>query len=363
MKRKIEETTKPADDDVVEEPSKSQADLSLYYSMIKNQQNMLEDYTRTGGYYNAIMKNAADFKGKVVMDVGAGSGILSIFAAQAGAKKVYAVEASNMAHFTKKLVDGNGLSDVIEVLHKRLEDVELEEKVDIIISEPIGVLLVHERMIETYVKARDLFLKKGGLMFPGTSNIFVCPFSDPTLALEQQHKAAFWDNHNFYGVDVSVLREDAVNEHVSQPVVGMFDPSFLIAKEYTKYPVDFRTITLEELYKIKIPFQTTVSETAICHGLATWFDFTFAGSDATVVIDTAPFAPVTHWQQCRFLLEEPLAVNATQKVSGVLDMSVNNFLSYDVKLDMRLDGTGISGQSQHLLQNQLYYYVPQAQKS
>ena len=41
-----------------------------------------QDYTRTGTYYCAIMENVVDFQGKVVMDVGAGSGILSLFAAQ-----------------------------------------------------------------------------------------------------------------------------------------------------------------------------------------------------------------------------------------------------------------------------------------
>lgn len=47
-----------------------------------HQQNMLQDQIRTGTYYAAILENTADFQGKVIMDVGAGSGILSLFAAQ-----------------------------------------------------------------------------------------------------------------------------------------------------------------------------------------------------------------------------------------------------------------------------------------
>ena len=43
---------------------------------------MLQDQIRTGTYYAAILENTADFQGKVVMDVGAGSGVLSLFAAQ-----------------------------------------------------------------------------------------------------------------------------------------------------------------------------------------------------------------------------------------------------------------------------------------
>lgn len=53
-----------------------------YYGMLMHQQNMLQDQIRTGTYYAAILENPADFQGKVVMDVGAGSGILSLFAAQ-----------------------------------------------------------------------------------------------------------------------------------------------------------------------------------------------------------------------------------------------------------------------------------------
>ncbi len=52
-----------------------------YYGTLIHQQNMLEDSVRTSTYYKAIMDNQVDFKGKVVMDVGAGSGILSFFAA------------------------------------------------------------------------------------------------------------------------------------------------------------------------------------------------------------------------------------------------------------------------------------------
>lgn len=53
-----------------------------YYGQLLHQQNMLQDYVRTGTYYAAVIENHADFHGKVVVDVGAGSGILSLFAAQ-----------------------------------------------------------------------------------------------------------------------------------------------------------------------------------------------------------------------------------------------------------------------------------------
>lgn len=74
---------------------------------------MLQDNVRTGTYCDAIKGNSIDFKDKIVMDVGAGTGILSLFAADAGAKKVYAVEASNMAEYAKILIKSNKKENII----------------------------------------------------------------------------------------------------------------------------------------------------------------------------------------------------------------------------------------------------------
>lgn len=68
-----------------------------FYGYLSQQQNMLQDYIRTSTYQRAVLSNSIDFKDKIVLDVGAGSGILSFFVAQAGASRVYAVEASSMA--------------------------------------------------------------------------------------------------------------------------------------------------------------------------------------------------------------------------------------------------------------------------
>eukprot|EP00798_Chlamydomonas_sp_ICE-L_P002418 gene2418-8735_t len=147
---------------------KSSSELYFrYYGSVMHQQNMLQDYTRTGTYYSAIVENPSDFAGLAVMDVGAGSGVLSLFAAQAGARKVYAVEASDMSRLARLLADCNPtLGERIEVVHSKVEEAQIPEKVDVLVSEPMGTLLVNERMLETYIYARDHFLKPGGKMFP-----------------------------------------------------------------------------------------------------------------------------------------------------------------------------------------------------
>ena len=79
---------------------------------------MIEDTIRTSAYRDAIMHEAGKFvKGKVVVDVGCGTGILSMFCAQAGAKKVYAIDASDISEYAKKLVDANKFNDIITGLY------------------------------------------------------------------------------------------------------------------------------------------------------------------------------------------------------------------------------------------------------
>jgi type I protein arginine methyltransferase len=132
---------------------------------------------------------------------------------QAGAKKVYAIEASNMVTFAHKLFEGNGeAGQRIQLLHGKLETLvnSIPEKADILVSEPMGTLLVNERMLETYIFARKHMLKPGGLMFPTNGRIFMAAFSDAQLFAELQGMAAFWLNTSFYGVNLSPLHADAL---------------------------------------------------------------------------------------------------------------------------------------------------------
>ena len=76
------------------------------------------------------------------MDVGSGSGILAMWAAQAGASKVYAIEYTDMAKHALELIRINNLDHIVTVIQSSMEDVQLDEKVDLIISEWMGLLLI-----------------------------------------------------------------------------------------------------------------------------------------------------------------------------------------------------------------------------
>ncbi len=112
-----------------------------------------------------------------------------------------------------------------------IEDASLENAVDVLISEPLGNVLFNERMLESYVIARDKFLKKDGKMFPTEAYLCVAPFYDEKLYSEQLRKTAFWGNPNFFGVDLNALRFDAIAEKFSQPIIGIYAAS----KQYSEW--------------------------------------------------------------------------------------------------------------------------------
>ncbi len=109
---------------------------------------------------NAILDNKNIFKDKIVLDVGCGSGILSMFAAKAGAKLVIAVDMSNIIEQAIHIARENEYQDKIVFLRGKLEEVKLPvEKVDIIISEWMGYFLLFESMLDSVLYARDKYLQ------------------------------------------------------------------------------------------------------------------------------------------------------------------------------------------------------------
>ncbi|KAL3119496.1 hypothetical protein niasHT_009010 [Heterodera trifolii] len=339
-----------------------------FYGSLFQQQNMLQDFTRTATYQRAIFDNWHDFRGKVVLDVGAGTGILSFFAAQVGAKRVYAVEASSMSAHCKQLVDANGFSSVIEVLSAKIEEVELPEQVDVIVSEPMGYMLVNERMLESFMYARK-FLRPGGRMFPTRADLHLALFTDDALYAEQQQRAAFWAQQTFHGVALGVLQEPALDELFRQPVVDAWSGAIL-ASPSVKWTVNFERDPVERLHRIQIPFTMNVKRSCHVHGLASWFDVAFDGTNGrTVWLSTAPTEPLTHWYQVRCLIKRPMLVLTGQDVRGSLEMVANDKQSYDMELEMYTDGAatattdhddsgGASQQQHHHQRNVLDLKMP-----
>eukprot|EP00970_Alexandrium_tamarense_P019083 scaffold13594_cov198-Alexandrium_tamarense.AAC.18 len=190
-------------------------------------EEMLKDEVRTKTYEMAIKNNRHLFEGKIVLDVGCGTGILCMFAAQAGAAHVYGVDCSSIIEQAQKIIYANGFSDEITLIKAKMEDVELPvPSVDIIISEWMGYFLLYESMLNTVLYARDKFLKEGGIIFPDKAVMYLCAVEDEQMKRE---RIDFWDN--VYGFDMSALKEVALKE----PVVDVVDPKYTHWKQTIFY--------------------------------------------------------------------------------------------------------------------------------
>jgi len=163
----------PSDPRAVNGDAKAKAtDFANYfcsYAQLYHQKQMLADHQRMAAYHSAILGNQDVFRDKVVMDIGTGSGILAVWAAQAGARKVYAIEYTDMAKHARKVMEANGVSDIVEVIQGAVEDIELPIEadnltpesgdaedgstrvVDIIISEWMGYFRKSCRLTDPFV--------------------------------------------------------------------------------------------------------------------------------------------------------------------------------------------------------------------
>nr|KJB54099.1 hypothetical protein B456_009G020400 [Gossypium raimondii] len=267
------------------------ADFANYfctYAFLYHQKEMLSDRVRMDAYYNAVFQNKHHFQGKAVLDVGTGSGILAIWSAQAGARKVYAVEATKMSEHARTLVQANNLQDIVEVIEGSMEEVVLPEKVDVIISEWMGYFLLRESMFDSVICARDRWLKPSGVMYPSHARMWVGPIRSGLVDQKKNdYEAAMddWygfleDTKDYYGVDMSVLTRPFSNEqekyYLQTSLWNNLHPNQVIGTAAVIKEIDCLTASVNDILEVKSSFSSAISmaSTRLC-GFAGWFDVHF----------------------------------------------------------------------------------------
>ncbi|XP_068652979.1 protein arginine N-methyltransferase PRMT10-like [Aristolochia californica] len=332
------------------------------YAFVYHQKEMLSDRVRMDAYCNAIFNNQDHFRGKTVLDVGTGSGILAIWSAQAGARRVYAVEATKMSEHARKLVKANGVEDIVEVIEGSMEDVILPEKVDVIISEWMGYFLLRESMFDSVICARDRWLKQTGVMYPSHARMWIAPVRSGLGDKKTvDYESSIDDWHNFvndtkkyYGVDMNVLTKPFCDEqkkyYLQTSQWCNLHPDQVIGTPAMIKEIDCLTTSVGDILKIRAQFSSSITlESARLSGFGGWFDVHFRGSKDdparhVIELTTAPSTDdPTHWGQQVFLLQCAPRVSQGDLVSTSFSMERSKMNHRLMEVEFAYEITHLSG--------------------
>lgn len=270
--------------------------------------NMLNDHDRIAAFANAI--KTLDLENKTVLDIGAGTGILSMLSAKQGARHVYACEAMlPIANVANSIVAKNGCQKNITVIPKLSHDLQIGKdipgRIDVLISETIDCGFVGEGFLSALAHARQHLLKtdaicvpqhfllKGGLL--SSETIYHLNRVDTTL-----------------GFDVSDFNKFASKSYF--PVRLNTWPYSVLSEINTLIDVDLTSASFQPSEKT-ISF--AINQTGELHGVVFWFDVTLVPG---IVISNSPQNTRSHWMQAFACFDKPKWVKRGEKIDLQLTM-------------------------------------------
>jgi SAM-dependent methyltransferase len=246
---------------------------------------MLDDDLRMDAFERAI--RAVVRPGDVVLDLGAGTGVLAMLAARCGAARVHAVESMGVARVARELVAANGFADRIVVHEADAITMAPVEAVDVVVSDFLGCFLVDDGMLDA-VAAAARWLKPQGRFVPEAVRLLVAPFAAVPLPAVDIASATM------YGLDLRTLEAGVLRRSYR----GDLDPTLLLAAP--RAFLDYRPPALDEPFGRELSF--TAAAAGRLRGFAGWFEARLAPG---VTLTNAPGAQ-THWGQALF----PVATRA-----------------------------------------------------
>jgi precorrin-6B methylase 2 len=258
--------------------------------------SMLADEVRTSSFLRAILATVK--RGDVVVDIGSGTGVLSLFAAMAGASRVYSIEREPIIEIAREIASRNGFSESIVFIEGSSPDVEIPERADVLITETIGNVGFDEGISTWVADAKERFLKPNAAIVPqqveAVASLVSVPrdyatierWSQPLLTLDFAPLSRIVLNN--------VLWTDLSPAAITTP------PSVVFGTDFSKAPESLSGGVRVEALK-----------DAVVHGIGLWFRSSLT---AGISITNAPPNAVPSWEQGFLPLDEAVAVHAGERV-------------------------------------------------
>ena len=296
----------------------------MSYSQVGSHRAMVFDANRNELYAKAIRKFVTP--DSVVLDLGAGIGVHGLLAAAAGARRVYLVEPEPVVQIAMDIARANGLADRIVILEDRIEDVQLPEQVDLIISVFTGNLLYSEDLLPSLFHARARYLKPGGHMVPDFAELVLAPVS--AADLHAKHIGCWSEPH--FGLDFSAGRRFAANE-----MLWLRREELMAERLATGTVVSAADLTTATRADCHGEVQCRIEKTGLCHGLLGWTRIRLGDE----WLSTDPASPEVHWSPAVLPLDPPLPLEAGEGVAISLQRPAHGDWTWSV--------TAASGSRRH----------------
>ncbi|XP_049838150.1 protein arginine N-methyltransferase 1 isoform X2 [Schistocerca gregaria] len=288
----------------------AEADDSYFqtYAHFDIHHQMLSDRVRTESYRDAIMMNKSVIEKKTVLDLGCGTGILSMFAVSAGAAKVMGIDQSEIIYSAMDIIRENGMDKNITLIKGRLEDTVLPlDKVDVIVSEWMGYFLLYEAMLDSVIYAREHHLSKGGLLLPNRCTANLVGIEDNDRHRQLIH---FWED--VYGFRMTCMQSEVLRE----PSVEVVPKDKIVTSSFVLTEIDLYSCTTDCI-NYTSEFSLEALRDCTITSFAGYFDV-FFDLPVPIQFSTGPISEATHWKQTVFFLKRPIPLQKGETLTGKL---------------------------------------------